>query len=260
MEITMEITFLGTSGSGVTKTRNLPSILIDRTILIDCGEGCLQSLRKLEIPLEQLSHIFISHFHADHLLGLLSIFYAMAFYDKISKLPPVYIPNGMKKNLLDLIRLTYSSNGLERTGYSLDIHELPIKQTEPLTIQALGKKYVLEWMKTIHEPICYAFKINDQIVYSGDTAPMRKMSEFSKGCKILIHEASLPDDQKELAKIANHSTPSNAAELARKSEVDRLILFHFPNLTKIDEEIFLQNALKIFPGIELAVDLESIFV
>ncbi len=78
----MDILFLGTSGHGITTTRNLPSILIDKSILVDCGEGTFRSLLNLNIPISSIKVIFLSHQHADHFLGLISIIWQLAFIPK----------------------------------------------------------------------------------------------------------------------------------------------------------------------------------
>jgi len=254
----MEVQFLGTSGRGITKTRNLPSFLVDKSLLFDCGEGCLKSLRILEIDLHSITNIFITHFHADHVLGLISIIYSMAFYEQIGKIPPIYIPEGMKSNLYSILDNTYTSPILEKFHYELEIHELIANHDDILKIAAKNKEYEIDWIKTAHNPLCYAYKINDTVVYSGDTYPIEEMIEFAKNVKILIHEASLSDDIFEIAKMTNHTTPEAAANIAKKSKVNILYLCHVPDLTSKEEIDFLKNAVLVFPNIRIAKDLDHI--
>ncbi len=68
----LSIFFAGTAGSVPTARRGLPAILIRRggdRILFDCGEGTQRQL-VASVGLADLTDIFITHFHADHLLGL----------------------------------------------------------------------------------------------------------------------------------------------------------------------------------------------
>jgi ribonuclease Z len=66
------IFFAGTGGSIPTARRGLPSILVRRggdRILVDCGEGTQRQLVS-SVGLADLTEIFLTHFHADHWLGL----------------------------------------------------------------------------------------------------------------------------------------------------------------------------------------------
>lgn len=253
----MDILFLGTSGKGVKADRNLPSLIIDRSILFDCGEGCLQSLRKSEIRLEEISQIFITHFHADHVLGIISIIYAMVFYDKIGIVPPIYVPEGMKSNLLSFLENTYSMRGIQRFNINLDIIELPLSCSKPIEIENKNGRYTITWQQTIHDPICLSYKINNKVVYTGDTAFSKDIISFTTGATVLIHEASFPDEMEDVAKLVNHSTAKQAAIVARDSGVEHLYLFHTPDITDNSDK-FLIGAKSIFPNLKLANDLEEI--
>jgi ribonuclease Z len=68
-----EIVFLGTSGFQPTATRGLPALMVlheDERFLIDCGEGTQRQLIRSGLGLRRLRHVFLTHQHLDHLLGL----------------------------------------------------------------------------------------------------------------------------------------------------------------------------------------------
>jgi ribonuclease Z len=68
----LDVVFLGTAGSAPTAARGLPATLIRRggeRLLVDCGEGTQRQLLR-SVGLVDLEEIFLTHFHADHLLGL----------------------------------------------------------------------------------------------------------------------------------------------------------------------------------------------
>ncbi len=68
-----ELTILGSSSATPTSTRNPTSQFLtisDRYMLIDCGEGTQMQLRRYKIKFQRIDHIFISHLHGDHYLGL----------------------------------------------------------------------------------------------------------------------------------------------------------------------------------------------
>src|SRR5881409_342676 len=68
----LDVVFIGTAGSAPTARRSLPATLVRRggdRLLFDCGEGTQRQLLK-SIGLIELEEVFITHFHADHWLGL----------------------------------------------------------------------------------------------------------------------------------------------------------------------------------------------
>src|SRR3712207_6085606 len=68
----LDVVFLGTAGSAPTAARGLPATLVRRggeRLLFDCGEGTQRQLLR-SIGLIELEEVFITHFHADHFLGL----------------------------------------------------------------------------------------------------------------------------------------------------------------------------------------------
>ena len=65
--------FLGTSGSVPTAKRGLAGTLVPpggERILVDCGEGTQRQLLRSNVGLVELPEIFLTHYHADHYLGL----------------------------------------------------------------------------------------------------------------------------------------------------------------------------------------------
>lgn len=260
----MELRFLGTSGYGITATRNLPSLIIDGKILLDCGEGCFRSLYKYNYPLDQIHAIFISHLHADHISGLISLLFKLAFYMnnenfEVPRLSPrIYVPEGYKTYVTQIIQSSFGS--FERVNFEVQVIELPRILKEPLTLQIGETQYQIKWIEAIHNPTCYSFLINDQIFYSGDTAPNLKLVAFLPENTVLIHESSFPDDRNILAHKLSHSTPTDAATIAKQSKGTRLILTHLPDLSSDDEQDFLKNAKKEFTNVSVAHDGDVITI
>lgn len=96
-----------------------------------------------------------------------------------------------------------------------------------------------------------------KIVYSGDTRPTKNLVELAKNADLLIHEATLDDELLERALEDGHSTPSQAAETAKKAKVKRLILTHFSSRYKKAEPL-LKQAKKIFSNVDAAEDFMKI--
>src|SRR2546422_5676871 len=68
----LDVIFVGTAGSAPTAARGLPALLVRRggdRLLFDCGEGTQRQLVR-SVGLPEVDAVFITHFHADHWLGL----------------------------------------------------------------------------------------------------------------------------------------------------------------------------------------------
>jgi ribonuclease Z len=96
-----------------------------------------------------------------------------------------------------------------------------------------------------------------KIVYTGDTRPFKGFVKFASGADLLIHDATLDDELAERAAEDGHSTPSQAAENAKKARVKRLILTHV-SARYDDTSVLLEQAKKIFKNTRVAEDFMKI--
>jgi ribonuclease Z len=96
-----------------------------------------------------------------------------------------------------------------------------------------------------------------KIVYTGDTRPFKGLVKFAANADLLIHDATLDDELAERAKEDGHSTPSQAAENAKKAKAKRLILTHVSSRYD-DANILLEQAQKIFRNTQVAEDFMKI--
>lgn len=96
-----------------------------------------------------------------------------------------------------------------------------------------------------------------KIVYSGDTRPTKSLVKLAENADLLIHEATFEDELLERAKEDGHSTPSQAAETAKKAKAKRLMLTHLSSRYKSAERL-LEQAKKIFPNADVAEDFMKI--
>ena len=74
----MQITFLGTSSGVPTRSRNVSSVALrlpqrGELWLFDCGEGTQHQIIRSDLKISQLSRIFITHMHGDHIFGLMGL-------------------------------------------------------------------------------------------------------------------------------------------------------------------------------------------
>ena len=115
----LSVFFVGTAGSIPTTRRGLPSLLVRRggeRILFDCGEGTQRQLLG-SVGLLELDEIFITHFHADHWLGLPGL---LKTFDLRAREEPLTIhgPRGLKE------LIAYALRAAGRVRYTLKLVEL----------------------------------------------------------------------------------------------------------------------------------------
>jgi ribonuclease Z len=99
MASTFEVTILGSSSATPTSKRHPTAQLLniaERFFLIDCGEATQIQLRRYKIRFQRINHIFISHLHGDHYLGLMGLLSSLHLLGRKSPIH-IYCPNGLKK-------------------------------------------------------------------------------------------------------------------------------------------------------------------
>lgn len=98
-----------------------------------------------------------------------------------------------------------------------------------------------------------------KIGISGDTRPTDRLARFFKGCDLLIFESTYSQDKQEKAMENGHSTAAEAATIAKKADVDKLLLTHFS--ARYDEtSLLVKEASAIHYNVEAAEDLKVVRV
>ncbi len=116
----LSVTFLGTSASRPTVERGLSSIAVVRegeTLLLECGEGTQRQMMRYGVSFA-LKEIFVTHYHADHFLGVIGLVRTFGLQGREEPLH-LYGPRGAKRNLGAAVQL-----GVERSPFEIAFHEL----------------------------------------------------------------------------------------------------------------------------------------
>jgi ribonuclease Z len=259
----LDVLFIGTAGSAPSARRALPATLIRRggdRLLFDCGEGTQRQLLK-SIGLVELEEVFITHFHADHWLGLPGMLKTFSLRGRERPLT-VYGPPGLKA-LFNALRVVIGKNTyplelveldpgqeLERDGYliapfavdhrvtaygyALVEHERP-GRFDDARARELGIPFGpdfgrLQRGETVNgvapSQVMGPPRPGRKVVLSGDTAPSERLAAIAHGADLLVHEATFLEEDAERASETSHSTALAAARLAGEAEVKMLALTH----------------------------------
>jgi ribonuclease Z len=292
----LSIFFAGTGGSVPSARRGLPAVLVQRggdRLLFDCGEGTQRQLLR-SVGLAELDSVFITHFHADHWLGLPGMLKSFALRDRVTPLT-VYGPRGLEE-LMAVMRIVYGNlpyelsivelepaEVLARDGYA--IAAVPVRHSrknclgyvlvedprpgefDVAAARALGVAPgpdfgALQRGETVGavrpEQVTGPARRGRKIVLSGDTAPCEALAVAAHQADVLVHEATFAEDEAERARETSHSTARQAAEVAREAEVRLLALTHVSSRYAGGE--LRDEAREVFAATESPRDFDTIEV
>jgi ribonuclease Z len=292
----LSLFFAGTGGSVPAARRGLPAILVRRgsdRLLFDCGEGTQRQLVR-SVGLVDMESVFITHFHADHWLGLPGMLKSFALREREQPLT-VYGPRGLTE-LMGIMRGVYG-----RLPYRLEIVELEPAQTVardgyliaaiPVSHRAqssFGYALVeearpgqldaqlaeqlgvrpgpdfgrLQRGETVGgvapEQVMGPTREGRKIVLSGDTEPCEALAIAAHQADVLVHEATFAEEESERARQTAHSTARQAGEVARDAEARLLALTHIS--TRYAGGELRDEARAVFPATEAPRDFDTIEV
>ena len=239
-------------GSAVPTKRHCPSCQLveigDKLLMIDCGDGSHVQMERHHLRTKRLGHIFISHLHADHCLGLTGIFSIMRHKGRTD---PIHVY--AQKELEPILRSNFSF------FCSTACFEVIFHPIDPELNRFVYEDNSIE-VATIplHHgvPSC-GFLIREKkggkrsYAYCSDTAYNPDIPGFINGVNLLYHEATYASDKAQKAIDYGHSTAADAALTAKEAGAKRLIIGHFSSRYE-DESVLLDEAKAIFPNTFLA--------
>src|SRR6188474_1189493 len=259
--------FLGTGGSVPSARRSTASVMLargGRRLLFDCGEGTQRQLQR-SLGLAQVDEIYLTHFHADHILGLPGL---LKTYDLTAREDPltIYGPRGLRDLFKMLGRL------IGRTDYSIDLIEIDPGEAvrhDGAEVRAYAVEHsvrangyvlaeedrpgkfdpqVAKGLGVSEGPAFAALQNGEEvqgaagpvrpeqvmgeprpgrtIAITGDTAPCHSTVSAAADADLLIHDASFAEEEAQRAADTGHSTVGQAAAVAREAEVKMLALVH----------------------------------
>lgn len=233
----MELTILGSGTCVPNGERNSAGYFIESAgvrMMVDCGAGTVHALARYGLPWETMTHVFVSHFHVDHIGELASLFFAFKYGMRTERTEPLWLigPAGLG-GVIDGLKTAFGSSVFELKFPVHDVHLAPGG-----TIDLTGDCR-LTVAKTPHTDESLAVRIESggrSICYTGDTGYSDELADFFKGADLLISECSF----KERREGVPHLSVKDVARMAERANVSRLVVTHFyfeVNEAELKEEL-----------------------
>jgi len=261
-------------------------------LLIDCGEGTQRQLKMAGVSQAKITRILLTHWHGDHVLGLPGLLMTMSQGGYTETLH-LYGPKGTSQHVRSMLdafvfdlRLQLEVHEIIRDivfeTEELRVTALPLEHGVPCLgyrIEEKDRRRVhLEAIKKLgipEGPLLGKLQRGEEVTHNGkivkpndvtyvvkgktvtfvtDTAPCKNAHLLAENATLLVCEASFESKLEEKAEEYTHMTAKQAADLASRSGVEKLIITHF-SARYADSRPLLEEAKTVFPNTLAAHDL-----
>jgi ribonuclease Z len=270
-----KVTLLGTGNPRPTIERFGPSILVEagkQKLLFDCGRGATQRLYQLQIPFADVTALFLTHLHSDHVVGIPDLYLTGWVMGRITPFQ-IWGPAGTKQMMTHL-----------EQAYTFDLHtrrdvdeKLPAQGAvvvakdieQGIVYQNVGVKVTA--FRVDHGPVTPAFGYRvdfagHSVVLSGDTRYSENLIRFSKNADVLIHEVIDPEayaaadqlfsPERKQKVVAHHTTSEQAGTIFSQVRPKLAVYSH---IVPVDAPELVAHTRKTYSGpLEVGEDLMSV--
>lgn len=227
----MKLTTIGTGTAAPHPHRVAACHLVEQgevRLLLDCGSGAVHRMANLGIAWPAITHVALTHFHADHIADLPLLIMGWRWGQLPPRSTPVTVlgPPGTTA-LIERMAAVYGE-WMCAPGFPLVIREINAEESVDLGAVQLRTFPVPHTT----ESVAYSVDAGStRLVYTGDTGESEPLGAWAHGCDLLLAECSLPDT---LA-IPSHLTPRQVGALAARASARRLVLTHlYPPVEDVD--------------------------
>ena len=262
------VVLLGTKGGPTPSPFRAPaSVAIvtgGRLYQVDCPNGVAGQLAKAAIRLDQLSQVFITHNHSDHVLDAGSLL-VLAWGSGLKSPVTVHGPPPLRQ-IVDRSLAASSYDIAVRIEEEARPLLVPLIHVEERSVAGLVYEDTRIRVTsaavdhyTVKPAFAYRFDTPGRsIVVSGDTTYSENLVRLARGADLLIHEAmylpgvdQLAGDNESLKQhlLRSHSTTEQVGLVAARAGVKKLVLSHLvPAFPSITDDMWLEGVRKNFRG------------
>ena len=226
------VTFMGTGAAFSTSRRSNVALFVqegDTKFAIECGPTILYQLDQAGMAPDRISHLFISHRHGDHILGL-PMFLLMYSLGGVPRSLTILGSDDVIRAGKELTHLVYPE--VDGRIDQVTWVETPAQETSSVELSPVLKVSTMPMRHSEHVPVLgirLDFRESGRsLVYSGDTIFTEELVAFAGDCDLLIHEANYSETLDPDLDITGkgHSTARQAGALAARANCSILALVH----------------------------------
>jgi ribonuclease Z len=241
----MRVEFFGTAGFHPNAERHtsgifLPDAAPEAAFLLDAGSG---TWRLATRPLPPRLHIFLTHAHLDHVMGL-------TFLIDVCYKGDLEVTLYADQATLDAVRGTLFDSPL----FPLAFEHKVVAMEAGVPIEVEGVK--VESFLLTHPNGSSAYRLDwadRSLAYVTDTYGDARYFDFVRGVDLLIHERNFPDHLQAIAEASGHCTTKDLVLAAHDSGAKTVVATHFNPLTPGDP-LLEDNVYALLPGVISARD------
>lgn len=240
---TLHLLGTGAALSGPRRTTTMLALEAERSILVvDCGGDVVQRMQAADLSLGEIAALFLTHEHPDHVGGF-PLFMEKIWLAGRREPVPVYGPEAALSQARRLFE-AFDTSGWEGLP---EIRWHPVELRQNVEVLRTEQWHVTAAPGTHSVPVL-GIRVEDlrgggTVAYSSDTERSDRIAELASGADVLVHEAT--------GAFSGHSSGEDAAAVAMRAGVRRLILVHLPPDA---EQTVLPDAQRGFAGAELGTD------
>lgn len=262
-----KITMLGTGMGSVMDLYNTCFVIQNDkgSFLVDTGGSIeiLKRLKMININLEDIHHIFISHNHTDHILGFIWMLKKIGVYalnGKIKDRINVYCNDVVYESIKAIYSHTLPQKFINEFLKVIDFHVL--SDNEQIEINGINYTFFDINAKSTKQYGFECFLNGKRLVFLGDETMNPILNERVRGADYVMHEAFCLDSEENIfhAYQKNHSTVKSASEALNQLDVKNIILYHTEESHENQrKKLYIQEAKENFDGnVIVPNDLEII--
>ncbi|HXR97499.1 MAG TPA: MBL fold metallo-hydrolase [Terriglobales bacterium] len=233
------VIMLGSGNPNANPDRSGPAVAVvvnGEVYLVDAGPGVVRRAAAAHLMVTDLDHLFITHLHSDHTLGLPDLMFTPWVLGRKTPIE-AYGPAGLSAMARNIEAawsedIAVRTQGLEHaapTGYQMNVHEInagAIFKDANIAVTAFSVRHG-SWK----EALGYRFQTADRvIVFSGDTAPTYAAADACNGCDLLFYEVYNPGGTMTPAwrkyMAAFHTSTDELGPIATRAHPKLLVLYH----------------------------------
>lgn len=274
----MRITLTGTGTPELDPNRQHSTVLLETqnaSLLFDAGRGVTTQLLKIGRQPQQISAVFITHHHYDHICDL-GEFLMAAWHNGRQTQLPIFGPPGTREIVDSLLTRVFARDimfSLKAAHAMPDIRRLvSVTEVSPGWSMESGTWSVCAGQVehghslglSFQEWPCLGYRVESEgkaVVISGDTVECQGIIDLAHGADLLVQcchfaETGLSADEKKARITQIIATAGQAGRIARRAEVKKLVLTHITSkdgttLNSITKEVRGEFSGEIIPGKDL---------